>query len=67
MDTEKTLDQLGTKVRKVVCKVHKHTGERVWTVSLYGEREEVEGRMCAEPDVKYQGNTLVEALEGITN
>lgn len=62
---EQLLDQLGTKIRKITCKVNKQTGIRSWTVSFYGERMEIDGRIKTEKDFKFTGSTLEEALNAI--
>ena len=62
---ENLLDQLGTRVRKIVCKVNKSTNQRLWTISLYGKETEVDGRISSEKDVKFTGSTLEEAISNI--
>ena len=63
---EELLNHLGTKVRRITCKVNKLTGQRLWTISLYGDRTEVDGRVMAEKDIKFTGTTLEEALHKAT-
>ena len=60
---DKTLEQFGTRLRKVICKVSKHTGARTWTVSLYGERTEVNGRIRTAKDIKFTGDTFESIVE----
>lgn len=59
---ENKLNELGNRVRRITCKVNKHDGKRVWTVSLYGQKVEVDGRLRTLADEKYTGATLEEAL-----
>lgn len=58
MDIDKQLDELGDKVRKIICKVKKHTGERLWVVSLYGERYEKNGSIVSAKDIRLKGSNL---------
>lgn len=50
-------------LRKIVYK--KHNNKFLWTVSLFGEKVEIDGRITRAKDRKFTGATLEEAVASI--